>query len=607
MRPLSQTIIALVIGLMLFPQRGFAVLVDALDTTRQWKVQRIEFVGNKSFSADELSEAMSTKARAWYLIWQDRPPFDPITFQNDLEKLQRFYESKGYYGTTVAYDLEVDQADSRITARINIDEVPPVLISEVNVEVKGNGPAQAVLPKELPVKPGAIFRESEYQQAEQFLRTIFLDHGYAHVKTERGARVNVDERRASIQYTVDPGPIAVFGETEVKGTETVDPKIIRRELTYNSGETYSQSKISQSRDKLLALDLFASVRIAPAETQGTPTVVPMEIEVTEKAHREVRLGVGYGTEDQFRAQLEWRHLNWLGDGRRLSITGRYSSIAIRGAIDLIQPHFLTPGTQGAINWSYDQENEETYLRHVGRFAPRLQHEFSRSLTGFVLYRFEYDTLDKINSATVDALGPIRRKGFLSGPSAGIVWSTTDNPLNPKKGEVVTFGLDYGGWGGDFNFYKMTAEGKKYIDIGWQTVFASRLKLGLADSIGPSENLPLFERFYAGGEGSVRGYVRRHLGPLSSNGDPLGGLSLVEGSLELRRPIWKELGGAVFVDFGQVSKRAFDLPFGDLQFSRGFGVNYTTPVGPLSLYVGFPVHPPRGDRPWQINFSIGAFF
>jgi outer membrane protein insertion porin family/translocation and assembly module TamA len=594
-------------GLMLFPQRGFAVLVDALDTTRQWKVQRIEFAGNKAFSADELSDVMSTKARAWYRIWEDRPPFDPITFQNDLEKLQRFYESKGYYGTTVTYDLDVDEAASRITAQINIDEVPPVLISDVNVEVKGDGQAQAVLPKELPVKPGAIFRETEYQRAEQFLRTIFLDHGYAHVKTERRAQVNVDKRRADIQYTIDPGPIAVFGETEVKGTETVDPKIITRELTYNSGETYSQAKISESRDKLLALDLFSSVRSSPAETQGAPMVVPMEIEVTEKPHREVRLGVGWGTEDRFRAQLQWNHLNWLGDGRRLSITGRYSSIAIRGAIDLVQPHFLTPDTQGAINWSYDQEDEETYLRHVGRFAPRLQHQFSRSLTGFVLYRFEFDTLDKINSATVDALGEIRRKGFLSGPSAGIVWSTTDNPLNPKKGEVVTLDFDYGGWGGDFNFYKMIVQGKKYVDIGWQTIFASRLKLGLANSIGASENLPLFERLYSGGENSVRGYVRRHLGPLSSNGDPLGGLSLVEGSLELRRPIWKELSGAVFVDFGQVSKRAFDLPFDDLQFSRGFGVNYATPVGPVSFYVGFPVHPPRGDKSWQINFSIGTFF
>ena len=595
------------IGLAIFPEYAFGVLIDALDTTRQWMVEAIEFSGNKTFSADDLGEVMSTKTLPWYQVWEDRPQFDPVTFQNDLEKLRRFYESKGYFGTTVAYDLDVDESQSWITARINIDEAPAVLISEVNVEVKGDSSAQAVLPKELPLKPGAIFREAEYQQAEQFLRTVFLDHGYAYVKTERKAQVNVDERRASIQYTIEPGPIAVFGATEVKGTDTVDPKIITRELTYHAGETYSQSKISESRDKLLALDLFASVRIGAAETQGTPTVVPMEVEVTEKSHREVRLGVGWGTEDRFRAQLQWNHLNWLGDGRRLSITGRYSSIVIRGAIDLVQPHFLTPSTQGAITWSYDQENEETYLRNVGRFAPRLEQQFSRTLTGFVLYRFEYDRLNNIDQATVNALGPIRRKGFLSGPSAGIVWNTADDPLNPKKGEIVTFGLDYGGWGGDFSFYKMTAQGKKYVDIGWQTIFASRLKLGLADSIGASENLPLFERFYSGGENSVRGYVRRHLGPLSSSGRPLGGLSLAEGSLELRRPIWKELSGAVFVDFGQVSERAFNLPFGDLQFSRGFGVNYTTPVGPLSLYVGFPVHPPHGDRPWQINFSIGTFF
>ena len=607
MRPLSQTVIALLLGFMLFPERAFAVLTDALDTTREWKVQGIEFFGNQAFSADELSEAMSTKARAWYRVWEDRPPFDPITFQNDLEKLRRFYESKGYYGTTVAYDLEVDESKSAITARISIDEAPPVLISAVDIEVSGDRSALAALPKELPVKQGAVFREAEYQQGEQVLRTFFLEHGFAHVKTERKAVVNVDERRVNIQYSVEPGPIAVFGATEVKGTDTVDPEIIKRELTYRSGETYSQSKVSESRDKILALDLFGSVRIAPAETQGTPAVVPMEIEVTEKSHREIRLGVGWGTEDRFRTLLEWRHFNWLGDGRRLSIVGRYSSIAIRGAIDLVQPHFLTPRTRGALNLSYDQEDEETYLRHVGRFAPRLEQQFSRALTGFVLYRFEYDKLNEIDSATVDALGAIRRRGFLSGPSAGMVWNTTDDPLNPKKGEVVTFGFDYGGWGGDFNFYKMTAEGKKYIDIGWQTIFASRLKLGLADSIGASENLPIFERFYSGGEKSVRGYVRRHLGPLSSIGDPLGGLSLVEGSLELRRPIWKELSGAVFVDFGQVSKRSFDLPFGDLQFSRGFGVNYTTPVGPLSLYVGFPVHPPRGDRSWQINFSIGTFF
>ena len=334
------------------------------------------------------------------------------------------------------------------------------------------------LPKELPVKQGAVFREAEYQQAEQVLRRFFLEHGYAHVKAERKAEVDVDERRARIQYTIQPGPVAVFGETEVKGTDTVEPELVTRELVYRAGETYSQAKIAESRDNLLALDLFGAVKVAPAETQGAPTVVPMEVEVAEKSHREIKLGLGYGTEDQFRTQLEWRHSNWLGGGRRLSILGKYSSIATRGAINLVQPHFLSPRTQGLVNFSYDQEKEETYLRNVGRFAPRLEHRFSTTLTGFVGYRLEYNKLNDIDAATVLALGEIQRKGFLSGPSAGFVWNTADDPLNPKKGEVVALVADHAGWGGEFSFYKITAEAKKYIELGWQTVFATRLQARL---------------------------------------------------------------------------------------------------------------------------------
>jgi outer membrane protein assembly factor BamA len=335
----------------------------------------------------------------------------------------------------------------------------------------------------------------------------------------------------------------------------------------------------------------------------------MEVEVAERPHREVRLALGYSTEDEFRTQLEWRHLNWLGGGRRLSVLAKYSSIAAGGAVRFVQPHFFSRDTQGVIHLTHERETEDTYLRNVSRFLPRVDHRFSKTLTGYIGYRFEYNQLNDVDSDIPPALGEIRRKGFLSGPSAGLVWNTSDDPFYPKKGHVLSLQLDQAGaiWGGQYSFFKLTAEAKKYIDIGWNTVFASRLKLGLADAIGTDKNFPLFERFYSGGEKSVRGYGRRRLGPLTAGDDPLGGLSLVEGSLELRRPVWRELNGAVFIDFGQVSRRSFDLPLGNLQFSGGFGLSYTTPVGPIRLDVGFPFKPPPGDSSWQIHFSIGAYF
>lgn len=537
--------------------------------------------------------------------------FDPVTFGADLERLQRLYESRGFYGTTLSHDLEVDEAEELVTAHITVHEAIPVVISAIDVQVAGDGARQTPppFPQELPVKRGQIFREADYQQAEQVLRAAFLENGYAFVKTERHAEVDLDQQQVRIRYVIQPGPLAVFGPTEVKGTTTVDPDLVTREITYHAGETYALSKIVETRDKLLALDLFGTVRVAPAQPQEPMPVVPMSIEVTEKSHREIKVSLGYSTEDEVRTQFEWRHLNWLGGGRRLSLLAKYSAIEASGSINFTQPHFFSPDTQALVNFAHDQEKEQTYALNASQFRPRIQHQFSKTLSAFIGYRLEYDQLHDVSDATAQALGGIEGEGLLSGPTAGLVWNTTDDPFNPKKGNVLSFTVDQAGaiWGGKFKYYKFTAEGKKYIDIGWQTVFASRLKLGLADAIGSDKNFPLFERFYSGGDKSVRGYARRRLGPLSASNDPLGGLSLIEGSLELRRPIWKELNGAIFLDFGQVSTRRFDIPVDNLQFSSGFGLSYSTPIGPIRIDLGFPFNPPHGDRPWRIHFSIGGAF
>ncbi|MGH8658242.1 MAG: BamA/TamA family outer membrane protein [Gammaproteobacteria bacterium] len=204
---------------------------------------------------------------------------------------------------------------------------------------------------------------------------------------------------------------------------------------------------------------------------------------------------------------------------------------------------------------------------------------------------------------------MRDNGFLLGPSFGLLWDTADDPFDPKQGKVVSLVAEQAGtiWGGDFSYFKVTLEGKKYQRIAAETVLAARLKIGIADTLDESQDFPLWERFYSGGERGVRGYGRRRLGPISAANDPLGGLSLVEGSIELRRPLWNELTGALFVDFGQVSLDSFDPPFDDLKFSLGAGIAYTTPLGPLRLDIGFPIDPPTGDQAWQIHFSIGQFF
>ncbi|MGH7858070.1 MAG: outer membrane protein assembly factor BamA [Candidatus Binatia bacterium] len=588
-----------------FPRAASSLRVDRIDPARTFRVGEVEIEGADAFSEGALEKEILTQERPWYTPWRSDPEFQPDTFTKDLERLKRFYETHGYYGTEISYDLEVGAEDG-LTVRLRVKEAEPVKVASVEAGVKH--PEKLPLPETIPIQAGDVFTEPDYVEGEQALLRFFLERGYPHVEIERSAEIDLARREARVRYVVTPGERAQFGETAVAGNEDVTADVIRREIEWEPRERFSLEDIRYTRENLLALDLFRSVRVGWKKTDE-PWIVPMEVEVREKPPREIRVGVGYGTEDQYRAQFRWEHNDWLGGARELAFNVKYSGITSSIGAQLTQRHFPMRWTKGILEFRQDQENEDTYLLYASRLKPRFERRFFRTLTVVLGVSFTWHKFNEIDEETVEAIGAVREEGVSFGPAAGLVWNTTDDVLDPTRGQVVSLFADQTGAfsGGDYQFWKFALEGKKYFDVGWRTIFATRLLLGTGDTLDAIEDVPLSERFYAGGEKSVRGYGRRRLGPKSDADDPIGGLSLAEGSVELRRPIWAGFGGALFFDFGQVSLDPFDFPFGDLDFGAGPGFYYSTPVGPIRLDVGFPFDPPPGDSSWRIHFSIGQFF
>jgi len=331
--------------------------------------------------------------------------------------------------------------------------------------------------------------------------------------------------------------------------------------------------------------------------------------VIEAPRHEVRFGVGYDTEEQLRGLAGWRDYDFLGGARQLGFTARASFLRRSIAADFLQPHF--PGTHQRVRLivSEDQEDEETYTNDRARFTPRLELEPLPALTAYAFYRLEYDSLSGVNRMVARRLPDLApHSGLLSGVGLGADWNWTDDLLDPTRGWVTSASVEpVGGFlGGKFSFVRLQGEGRRYQPLVADLAAAFRLRLGAEEPFGGSRDVPLFERLYAGGIGSVRGYERRHVGPLIED-DPIGGRSLVEGSAELRHPVTERLGAAVFADAGQVSLRSFDFPFDDLRYGFGFGVRYKSPVGPLRVDLGFPLEPPRGDARWQVHLSVGQTF
>src|SRR5262249_20834911 len=162
----------------------------------------------------------------------------PPTFEKDLERLRRFYESHGYYEARIVYDLEAEalSAGDFVTVTIWIDENEVVRIASVETTSK-SGEALP-LPKTLPIEVGEPFTEDDYQAADATLKEFFLKRGYAHVDVARSAKVDLASHRANVSYVIDPGPVCSFDGVKVEGTKNVDPAIVLRELEWHEGEPF---------------------------------------------------------------------------------------------------------------------------------------------------------------------------------------------------------------------------------------------------------------------------------------------------------------------------------------------------------------------------------
>jgi outer membrane protein assembly factor BamA len=256
-----------------------------------------------------------------------------------------------------------------------------------------------------------------------------------------------------------------------------------------------------------------------------------------------------------------------------------------------------------------REDEPAYTLQRIRLAPRVERKFGTTIRVAAGVNVEYDELSDVPNATVRRLDEFEPRGIVSSLTAFAERNTTTDLLDPHEGSVVTFEAEQAGgpWQGDYSFYRASLEAKGYWPVFGTRVVAARGRIGTADAFGQSGDVPLFRRFYAGGISSTRGYDRWMLGPLNDHDDPVGGRSLLEGSVEFRTPIRGNFGGVVFLDVGEVRRQPHSWTVGDLQFGAGVGVRYYTIVGPLRLDLGFPFEAPRGEPSWQIHFSIGQEF
>jgi outer membrane protein insertion porin family len=585
-----------------------------------YTVENIRFTGNVTFSSGKLLEQMSLYDRNFI---EKNVPFlkkDPFLFSEeilryDMEKLQRFYQQEGFLYIRIAEKIiDINEKKQTLNLEFDIQEGNPLLVENVSYLImpdsSGGRDLTAILEEawnELELQKAQRFRDAQAAIDRDLLIRKLNNFGYPYARVNLQLQVNEAEHTVDMIWQIQSGLLCVFGDIQIGGNHKVSENIIRRQITFKPGEMYNRREIEKSQQQIYSLGMFQIVSVKAALSDPKTSRIPIFIQIREAPGFLTKLGVGYGSEEKFRVSMDSRILGFMGGARRLNLLLKRSDLEPYNVyLEFVQPAFISPKSTFILNPFLLRQEDPGFTVDRSGVRTTVNYPFTRHIKGSLSYIFE-----DVDQDTSGGGAPSDSEEFQSlyNKSSIVLGGSFDNsrPLfTPNSGmfHTITFtfsGLDFGS---DFSYNKLLLDLRWYQKLNG-AVLAYRLKFGSIRSFDENGFIPAEERFYAGGASSVRGWGYQQLGPKDEQGDPVGGNSLLEGSVEYRFGVAWKFAGVIFFDFGNVWPETLGQRLNDLRYSPGIGLRYTTPIGPVRLDAARPVWDEE-DR-WQFHFSVGHAF
>lgn len=480
-------------------------------------------------------------------------------------------------------------------------------------------------PRIVKLDVGAPARAADVLAAEARIIDHFRGEGHPFAKTSAREPVVFHERAVmDVTLRISRGPRAGIGEVALSGTKDVDPAVVQSFIYTDTGTLYSPTEIRNIRKSVGRIEAISSVRIREAEALDAQGNLPLSVEVTERKPRLIGASAQYSTVDGPAVNAYWAHRNLFGGAERLRLDAALF-FAQRGSTDglpdfeefdwedlggRLSASFVKPALGGTRNdflldTTVTREATEGYLASFGNVTAAIRHRFTDQFS--VQIGPEVEIGESEDALSDLAGGPLDYS--LLGVRAGVTYDSTDNALEPTEGIRATASL-----GSYFdaldNSVSMTmgqVKASTYFALDEEARYVLAARVGFGSIAGAElEDIPANRRFFAGGGGSVRGYNYRSLGP-DIDGEPIGGRSLLEGSVEARVRVTDKIGIVPFIDAGTAFADSIPEFEEDIRLAAGVGLRYYTGIGPIRLDVAVPLNPDNDDPNYAIYIGIGQAF
>jgi len=582
------------------------------------KIRSINIVGSHVFSEQTLLEQFSLRTPGWLTWYTKADQYSRPKLSADLETLKSYYQDRGYVDFAVEstqVSITPDKRDIYIT--INVAEGEKYSVSDVQLGGEMLVPREE-LQKLVRVKAGGGFSRARATETKNAITDRLGNDGYAFANASAVPQLDKEKRTVALTILVDPGRRVYVRRISVAGNTRTRDEVVRREMRQLEGSYYDASKIELSRRRIDRTQFFKDVSVETAPVAGSADQIDVNFTVEEKPTGAIQFGAGFSSSDGAVFSGSVSQSNIFGSGKFISATVSTSKVNRTYALSYLNPYFTVDG----ISQGFD-----VYKRRIDASSLSVGQYKTDTLGGGLKFGYPLNETDSINYGII--LENVKLELFNDSPTRflqfeqefgdtykyaagnlGWLRDRRDSAILATSGTLTRAGGELAG--GDLEYYRLNLYHQWLRPLTRTTTLSLRGDFGYVGGYN-NKPVPFFKNFYAGGADSVRGFKAFSLGPQDQNGDALGGTRKITGSAEVLFPVPgagndKSLRLAAFVDTGWVYGANEKLSLGELRYSAGLGVAWTSPFGPLRISVAQPLNEKQGfDKVERVQFTFGSNF
>lgn len=430
--------------------------------------------------------------------------------------------------------------------------------------------------------------------------------GYPDAEVTVEPTVDRGARAVALALEADPGPYVVLRDVEIEGETRTRASFLRSRMRIEQGDVYDAKKLRSSLRELYRTGLFSQVT---ARLEGDGNVRSVVVDLEERPAIELFAEPGFGSYELARLTLGARDRNLFGRGIGASAEATVAVRALRANVGLTDPWLFKRDLIGDLRVEFDQREEPSFVRQSRGIGAFVTKEWSRSTATTFGYRFRRSEARDIEAVDADVL-EVQSNVNVSGLIATQRYDVRDALFAPTRGLFGEVSLEVAAdaLGSELEFARGSATGAWFTPLSKGDVLGVGLRTGVIVPTFDETTIPLQERFFAGGENSVRSFLESRLGPRDADGSPLGGEAFGVLSVEWRRQLAGAFQSAAFVDAGFVEADAGDVfELDDVRLGVGVGLRYLLPIGPLRVDAAFNPDRRDGEDEWVVHFGIGMPF